>query len=87
MSKVKTQHKIRSSNLKLQRFRSGMTQQELADAAGVPVKSLGDLEQKRRSINRCRVDIVYRLAEALGCEMIDILDLDELVNSTKIPLK
>ena len=64
-----------------------MTQQELADAAGVPVKSLGNLEQKRRSINRCRVDIVYRLAEALGCEMIDILDLDELVNSTKIPLK
>ena len=55
MSKVKTSHKIRSSNLKLQRFRTGMTQQELA--------------------------------EALGCEMIDILDLDELVNSTKIPLK
>lgn len=87
MSKVKVAHKIRYSNLKLQRIRSGMTQQQLAEASGVPVKSLGNLEQKRRDINHCRVDIVYRLASALGCEMIDILDQEKLIKNAKIPPK
>lgn len=78
MSKVKVPHQIRYSNLKLQRIRAGMTQKQLADASGIPVKTLGNIEQKRRNINHCRVDIVYRLASALGCEMIDILDLEEM---------
>lgn len=78
MSKVKVPHKIRYSNLKLQRIRTGMTQKQLAEASGIPVKTLGNIEQKRRNINHCRVDIVYRLASALGCEMIDILDIEEM---------
>ena len=78
MSKVKVPHQIRYSNLKLQRIRAGMTQKPLAEASGIPVKTLGNIEQKRRNINHCRVDIVYRLASALGCEMIDILDLEEM---------
>lgn len=78
MSKVKVPHQIRYSNLKLQRIRAGMTQKQLAEASGIPVKTLGNIEQKRRNINHCRVDIVYRLASALGCEMIDILDLEEM---------
>lgn len=86
MPKIKIPHKIRYSNLKLQRIRAGMTQKQLSEASGVPVKSLGNLEQKRRNINHCRVDIVYRLASALGCEMIDILDSEELIKSSKLPL-
>ena len=87
MSKVKVPHKIRYSKLKLQRIRSGMTQQQLSEASGVPLKSLGNIEQKRRDINHCRVDIVYRLAAALGCEMVDILDQEELIKNAKIPPK
>ena len=86
MSKIKIPHKIRYSNLKLQRIRAGMTQKQLSEASGIPVKSLGNLEQKRRNINHCRVDIGYRLASALGCEMIDILDSEELIKSSKLPL-
>lgn len=81
MSKVKVPHKIRYSNLKMQRIRAGLTQQQLSNLSGVPVKSLGNLEQKRRNINHCRVDIVYRLSKALGCEMIDILDPEELIEN------
>lgn len=81
MSKVKVPHQIRYSNLKLQRIRAGMTQKQLAEASGIPVKTLGNIEQKRRNINHCRVDIVYRLASALGCEMIDILDLEEMTET------
>ncbi len=76
MSKVK--HTIHYSKLKLARIRAGISQQELSDRSGVPVKSIGNLEQLRRDINRCRVDIVFRLAQALGCSMEDLLDLDKV---------
>nr|UWG22196.1 MAG: helix-turn-helix domain protein [Bacteriophage sp.]DAF46165.1 MAG TPA: helix-turn-helix domain protein [Caudovirales sp. ctaix4] len=76
MSKVK--HKIHYSKLKLARIRAGISQQELSDRSGVPVKSIGNLEQLRRDINRCRVDIVFRLAQALDCSMEDLLDLEKV---------
>lgn len=76
MSKVK--HKIHYSKLKLARIRAGISQQELSDRSGVPVKSIGNLEQLRRDINRCRVDIVFRLAQVLDCSMEDLLDLEKV---------
>lgn len=76
MSKIK--HKIHYSRLKLARIRAGISQQELSDRSGVPVKSIGNLEQLRRDINRCRVDIVFRLAQALDCSMEDLLDLEKV---------
>lgn len=76
MSKVK--HKIHYSKLKLARIRAGISQQVLSDRSGVPVKSIGNLEQLRRDINRCRVDIVFRLAQALDCSMEDLLDLEKV---------
>ena len=72
MSKVPTSYNCNS--LKLARIRAGIYQKELATLSGVPVKTIGNLEQGRRNINRCRVDIVYRLASSLGCDMLDILD-------------
>lgn len=72
MSKVPTSYNCNS--LKLARIRDGISQKELATLSGVPVKTIGNLEQGRRNINRCRVDIVYRLASSLGCDMLDILD-------------
>ena len=72
MSKVPTSHNYNS--LKLARIRAGISQKELALISGVPVKTIGNLEQGRRNINRCRVDIVYQLASSLGCDMLDILN-------------
>ena len=72
MSKVPTSYNCNS--LKLARIRAGISQKELAALSGVPDKTIGNLEQGRRNINRCRVDIVYRLASSLGCDMLDILE-------------
>lgn len=77
--KVKTQHIVRPSKLKLMRITKGMKQAELAERSGVPLKCLGNYEQLRRDINHARVDIVYRLANALGCKMEDILELNEIL--------
>ena len=71
-------HTIKVSNLKLMRIQKGMKQADLAAASGVPFKCIGNYEQLRRDINHARVDIVYRLAAALGCRMEDILEVENL---------
>lgn len=77
MSKVP--HKIQISNLRRVRVAKHMRQMDLSALSGVPVKVIGNYEQLRRDINHARVDIVYRLAQTLECDMLDILDLDKLV--------
>ena len=75
MQGYKVPHTIKESKLKLMRIRKGMKQAELSEASGVPIKCIGNYEQLRRDINHARVDIVYRLAKALGCEMEDIIEM------------
>ena len=76
MTKVK--HEIHISNLKRIRVSKRMTQEMLSSRSGVPIKTIGNLEQLRRDINHCRVDIIYRLAQDLDCDMLEILDQDKL---------
>lgn len=70
----KVPHTIKVSKLKLQRIKAGMKQSELSEKAGVPMKCIGNYEQLRRNISHARVDIVYRLAKALGCSIEDLID-------------
>lgn len=74
MQGYKVPHTVRVSNLKRKRIEKGIKQAELAELSGVPVKCIGNYEQLRREINHARVDIVYALAEALGCRMEEILE-------------
>lgn len=65
------------SKLKLVRIQKGMKQAELSELSGIPLKCIGNYEQLRRDINHARVDIVYRLAAALGCQMEELLDIEK----------
>lgn len=76
MTKVK--HEIHISNLKRIRVSKRMTQEMLSSKSGVPIKTIGNLEQLRRDINHCRVDIIYRLAKSLDCDILEIVDQDKL---------
>lgn len=71
-------HVIRVSNLKKVRIANGLLQKELAARSGVSIKVIGNYEQLRRDINHARVDIVYRLAAAIGCSIEDLLEKDRL---------
>ena len=74
MQGYKVQTEIKVSKLKLMRIKKGIKQAELADRSGVPLKCIGNYEQLRRDINRARVDIVYRLALALECQIEELLE-------------
>ena len=53
--------------LKQMREKAGMSQRELADASGVPVRSIQQYEQRQKDIRRAAFETVVRLADALHC--------------------
>lgn len=63
------------SNLKDMRTRRGMTQSQLADAAGISVRAVQDYEQGHKDINRAAAITVYQIAQALRCAVEDIIEL------------
>lgn len=62
------------SSLKFMRESKGMTQAELAKKAGVNLRMVQNYEQGFKDINKATVLTVLRLAEALGCDVYDILN-------------
>ncbi len=60
--------------LKKTRKHCGLTQEELADESGVSLNTIRAYERKGKDINKAQFDIVLRLAKALKCEIIELLD-------------
>ena len=55
----------------------GLSQSQLARAAGVPVRTLQALEVGARNIDKVSVLTALKLARALECNIEDILDWSE----------
>lgn len=66
------------NKLKCIRVNNRLSQAELSSKSGVPIKCIGNYEQGVRDLNHARADIVYRLSEALGCSMYDLLDISDI---------
>lgn len=62
------------SSLKFMRESKGMTQAELSEKAGVNLRMVQNYEQGFKDINKATVLTVLRLAEALDCDVYDILN-------------
>ena len=62
------------TNLKRFRVAYGCTQAELAQKAGVSLRSIQMYEQRNKDINRASVDTVYRISKVLGCTMEDLIE-------------
>lgn len=65
------------NKLKRRRQEKGMSQSELAEKADVSLRNLQYYEQGSRDINKASVLTVYKLAEALDCKIVDLIELDE----------
>lgn len=67
------------SKLKKKRVQKGLSQQGLADAAGVKKRMIQTYEQGERNINHGNLDSLCDLSIALGCKIPDILEDEELI--------
>lgn len=65
-------------NLKKRREAAGLSQSQLAMKSGVRVRLIQNFEAEaasaHRDINKAASMTVWKLAEALGCDVIDILE-------------
>lgn len=65
------------SKLKDRRQKAGFSQSQLAARVeGLSVRTLQHYEQGTMDINKAAALIVWRLAVALGCEVVDLLEIE-----------
>ena len=62
------------SSLKYMRELQGLSQSDLADKSGVSVRMIQNYEQGTNDINKAQVITVLQLAEALECDVYDIIN-------------
>ncbi len=62
------------TSLKRIRGTYGYSQAELAERAGVSLRSIQMYEQRNKDINKASVETVYRMAKALGCTVEDLVE-------------
>lgn len=63
------------TNLQYRRNLQRLTQKKLAERSGVNLRIIQYYEQGYRDINKAEAMTVYKLAQALGCNVKDILEL------------
>ncbi len=73
---ITIQHTGTINKLKRIRVLSGLSQKELSERSGVPLKCIGNYEQDRRNLNHARGDILYYLSKALNCTIEDLLTIE-----------
>ena len=62
------------TKLKLMRQRAGLSQSELAEASGVPLRTIQQYEQRQKSINKAQAEYLVMLARALCCEVEELME-------------
>ena len=67
-----------NSNLKKVRMLRKLTQDELASLSGVNIKSLSTYEQQPEKLSSASISTVYKLAQALNCDVMDLRNKDNL---------
>ena len=64
------------SNLKETRIVKGISQSKLAELSGVSVRMIQHYEQGVKNINKAEAMTVYKLSEALGCNVWELLEFE-----------
>ena len=57
------------TNLKTKRKQVGLSQSQLAELSGIPVRTIQQYEQRQKNINRAQVEYLFKLSSALGCDI------------------
>lgn len=63
-----------SQNARVDTYLKKLSQSQLAEETGIPVKTIQQYEQRRKDINKAQVEYVIRLSKALCCEPQEILE-------------
>lgn len=71
------------TKFKKARIKAGLTQSELAELSGVPIRVVQSIEQGYRDIQKTNVTYIIMLCNTLKCKLEDILENEEVVEMLK----
>ncbi len=71
VNEIGDEHK-RQAFKRLRKY-AGMSQKELADKTGIPVRTIQQYEQGQKNIAHARADVVVRLSKAMYCSIEDLV--------------
>ncbi|MCR5080148.1 MAG: helix-turn-helix domain-containing protein [Treponema sp.] len=63
------------TNLKKYRLAAGLSQSELAEASGIPVRTIQQYEQRVKNINAAKAESVIALSKALECPVEMLMEV------------
>ena len=63
--------------LKEKRQQAGLSQSQLAERSGISFRMIQHYEQGVKDLNKAAAITVYTLAQALGCTVEDLVEVDE----------
>ena len=64
------------TNLKLFRLAAGLSQSELAEISGIPLRSIQQYEQNQKNINAAKAETVVKLAKALNTSVEKLMEIE-----------
>lgn len=64
--------------LKEIRKENGFNQSKLSEVSGVNVRMIQYYEQGVKDINKAQASTIYKLAQALGCSMEELIEIDRI---------
>lgn len=64
------------TNLKLFRLAAGLSQSELAEISGIPLRSIQQYEQNQKDINAAKAETVVKLAKALNTSVEKLMEIE-----------
>lgn len=62
------------SNLKLIRRKADLSQRELSELSGVPLRTIQQYEQRQKNINKAQAEYLVMLARTLCCDVEDLME-------------
>lgn len=62
------------TNLKLLRQQANLSQRQLAELSGVPLRTIQQYEQRQKNINRAQVEYLLMLGQVLNCKVEDLIE-------------
>lgn len=70
----RSENAFSESALKRLRAYAKLSQSELADKTGIPIRTIQQYEQRQKNINNAKAETVIQLAQVLYCEPKDLLE-------------
>lgn len=67
----------KGTSLKIMRHYAGMSQKELSELSGVPLRTIQQYEQRQKNINKAQVEYLVKLSQTLCCEITEIMEKTE----------